>query len=121
MKDVLYILGIKCNLLIIGKFLERKYKIHMENKVFKVMDANVSLILKAPMAKSRTFKVELKLMEHKCIETTTSREELIWHYRLGYLNFKDLNVIQIYNMVTGLPMIDMQTEEYEECVQAKQH
>ena len=31
-KGVLYILGIKCNLLIIGQLLEKGYKIHMENK-----------------------------------------------------------------------------------------
>lgn len=74
-KYVLYISGIKCNLLSIGHFLERNYKIHMENKVLKVMDANGSLILKAHMAQNRTFKVELKVMEHKYLATSASREE----------------------------------------------
>lgn len=68
-KDVLYIPGIKCNLLSIGQFLEKGYKIHMENKGMRVMDAKGALVLKAPMAAKRTFKVELKVMEHRCLAT----------------------------------------------------
>lgn len=37
--DVLYIPIIKCNLLNIGQFLEKDYKIHMKNKTIHVMDA----------------------------------------------------------------------------------
>lgn len=61
-KDVLYIPGIKCNLLSIGQLLERNYTIRMENKVLRVLDQNSVLILKAPMAANRTFKIELKVM-----------------------------------------------------------
>lgn len=50
-KDMLlYISGIKCNLLKIGQLLKRNYKIHMKNKVLEVMNANGSLILKTHMA-----------------------------------------------------------------------
>lgn len=55
-KDVLYIPGIKCNLLIIGQLLEKDYKIHMENKILYIMDAIRVLVLKEPMASNRTFK-----------------------------------------------------------------
>lgn len=37
-KDVLYIPGIKCNLISIGQFFEKGYKIHMEKKGLRVMD-----------------------------------------------------------------------------------
>lgn len=56
-KDVLYIPRIKCNLLSIDQFLKRNYKIHMENRVLEIMDANGSLILKAPIAQNIIFKV----------------------------------------------------------------
>lgn len=52
----------------------------MKNKVLKVMGANGVLILNAPMAQNINFKVELKVMEHRCRATTSSREEWIWHY-----------------------------------------
>nr|XP_004516686.1 uncharacterized protein LOC101512199 [Cicer arietinum] len=86
-KDMLYIPGIKCNLLSIGQLLERNYMIRMENKVLRVLDQNGVLILKAPMAANRTFKIELEIMEHRCLATATSRDEWLWHYRLGHLNF----------------------------------
>lgn len=120
-KNVMYIQGIKCNIISIGQSFERNYKIRMENRVLKDMDANGSLIRKAHMAQNRTFKVELKVIEHRCLATAASREEWIWHYKLGHLNFKDINVTQKYNMVTGQPLIDMPTEICEECVQDMQH
>ncbi|XP_050915066.1 uncharacterized protein LOC127130025 [Lathyrus oleraceus] len=89
-KDVLYIPGIKYNLLSIGQLLERGYKIRLEDKILRVLDSNGVLILKALMAANRTFKVELKVMEHRCLATATSRDEWLWHYRLGHLNFRDL-------------------------------
>ncbi|XP_050890542.1 uncharacterized protein LOC127095947 [Lathyrus oleraceus] len=71
-KDVLYILKIKCNILSIVQLLEKGYNIHMENKVLRVMDTNKYLIPKVPMAPNRIFKVELKVMEHRCLATPTS-------------------------------------------------
>lgn len=84
--DVLYTPGIKFNILCIDQLLEKDYKIHMENSALCVMDGKRVLVLKAPMDPNRTFKVELKVMEHKFIYTIASIEEWIWHYRLGYLS-----------------------------------
>lgn len=99
-KDVLYIPGIKYNLLINGKLLEKDYTIHMEHKILHVLD-------QAHMATNRTFNIELKVMEHRCIATATSREEWLWHYHLGHLNFRDLDALHRNGMVTGLPRINV--------------
>ncbi|PNX61529.1 retrovirus-related Pol polyprotein from transposon TNT 1-94 [Trifolium pratense] len=53
--------------------------------------------------------------------TASSREEWRWHYRMGHLNFKDLNLLQKSKMVTGLPNLQVPEEICEECVQSKQH
>jgi hypothetical protein len=75
--NVLYILGMKCNLLSIGQFLEKDFKIVMEKKLLNVFDTKGNLLLKAPMSKNKTFKVELKVLNHKCLMTASSREEWI--------------------------------------------
>lgn len=72
-KYVLYISGIKCNLLSIGLFLEKVYKIQMGNKVLQALNANKVLILKAPMVANTTFKVELQFMKHRCLARAVSR------------------------------------------------
>ena len=71
-KYVFYILEIKCNLLSIDPLLDKGYKIHMEGKVLRVMDANIILVFKAPMVTNRTFKIKLKVIEHSCLATTAS-------------------------------------------------
>ncbi|XP_058753772.1 uncharacterized protein LOC131626957 [Vicia villosa] len=77
-KDMLYTPAIKCNLLSIGQLLEKGYKIRLEDKILRVVDASRVLILKAPMASNMTFKVELKVLEHRWLATAASREDLIY-------------------------------------------
>ncbi|XP_058732918.1 uncharacterized protein LOC131604499 [Vicia villosa] len=86
-KDVLFIPGIKCNLLSIGELLKKNYTIRIENKSLRVLDQNGVLVLKEPMDAYRTFKIALKVMEHRCLDISASREECLWNYRLGNLNF----------------------------------
>src|SRR3954463_9149709 len=119
--NVLYIPGMKSNLLSIGQLVEKNYKVSIEDKMMRVVYASGRLILKAPMSQNRTFKIELNMMEHECLATAASRDEWIWHYRLGHLNFNDIRELKRRNMVSGLPEIDIPREVCEECVQAKQH
>lgn len=112
-KDVLYISKIKCNVLSIVKLLEKDYNIHMKNKALHVMDVNKVLVLKAHMDSNITSKDEWKVMEHKCLNISSCREEWIWYYRLGHLNFRDLNALQRNKMVMGLPLINIATKIYE--------
>jgi transposase InsO family protein len=119
--NVLYIPGMKCNLLSIGQLLEKNYKIVMENRLLNVFDIKGNLLMKAQMSKNRTFKIELNVLNHRCLMTASSREEWLWHYRMGHLNFRDLTSMQKRNMVTGLPKIQMPEEICEECVMSKQH
>ncbi|GAU24164.1 hypothetical protein TSUD_83990 [Trifolium subterraneum] len=90
--NVLYLPGIKCNLLSIGQLLEKDYKIVMEHKLLNVFDTNGNLLLKAPMSKNRTFQIELN----------------------------DLTLMQKKNYVTGLPAMNAPDEICEECVHSKQ-
>ena len=78
-KYMLYIPRIKCNLLSIGQLLEKNYIILIENKILRILDRNRVLILRALIAANRTFEIELKVMEHKFLATTSSRDEWLWH------------------------------------------
>lgn len=43
--------------------------------MLKVVDANGNLIIKAPMAQNIAFKVEMKVMEHRCLAMVANKEE----------------------------------------------
>ena len=88
--NVLYIRGMKSNLLSIRQLVENNYKVSIKDKMMRVVDANRRIILKAPMSQNKTFKIEFNMMEHKCLVTASSMDEWIWHHRLYHLNFKDI-------------------------------
>jgi hypothetical protein len=116
-----YIPGMKINLISVVQWLEKDYTVIKEEKVMKIYDSNGKLILKVQMSNNRTFKIELDIMEHRCLATSEKRGEWLWHYRLGHLNCRDLSLMEKYRMVSGLPSIKLPSEVCEECVQAKQH
>ncbi|GJZ66876.1 retrovirus-related pol polyprotein from transposon TNT 1-94 [Tanacetum coccineum] len=41
--------------------------------------------------------------EHTALKATTANEALLWHMRLGHLNFQSINLLHQKNMVEGLP------------------
>lgn len=98
--NVLYILDMKSNLLSIGKLIKKNYKILIEDKMMRVLDLGGKLILKEPMSHNKTFKIKLDVMEHKCLTNGASRDERLWHYRLGHLNFRDINNLKRKNMIS---------------------
>lgn len=119
--DVLYVPGMKSNLLSLGQLLEKGYRMIMEDKMLKVIDSNQKLIIKAPLTKNRIFKIEVQVMEHSCLAAAVSRDEWTWHYRFGHLNFRDLYELKRQGMVSGMPQISIPAEMCEDCVEAKQH
>lgn len=71
--NVLYILGMKNNLLSIRQLIEKNYKVLIKYKMMRILDSGGRLILKAPMSQNITFKVELNVMEHKCLSTAANK------------------------------------------------
>jgi len=55
-KDVLYVPGIKCNLLSVGKRMEKEFSITMKNEVFKLFDEENKLVIRSPLSKNKTSK-----------------------------------------------------------------
>lgn len=97
--NVLYIPSMKINMLSKGQLVERNYKVLNEDRMMRVIALRKRLILKAPISHNRTFRVELDVLERKCLATTSSRDEWLWHYILSHLNFNDISNLKRKNMV----------------------
>lgn len=102
---MLYIPGMKSNMLSISKLVERNYKLLVEDRIMRVIHLSKRLILKALMSQNKTFRIELDMLEYKFLETAASKDECLWYYRLGHLNFNDYSSLKRKNMVSGLPEI----------------
>ncbi|XP_019465092.1 PREDICTED: uncharacterized protein LOC109363293 [Lupinus angustifolius] len=98
--SVLYVPRMKSNLLSLGQLLEKGYKMRLEEKMLKVFNKKGVLILKAPLAQNRTFKIGIQLADQECLESIAD-EKWIWHQRFGHLNFKSLEHLKKKSEVFG--------------------
>lgn len=119
--NILYIPGVKKNLISTGQLIENNYMVAMEDKMMKVYYLGGILILKELVSQNRTFKTKLDMMEHKGLATMASRDYWLWHYRLFHLNFRDIKNLEKKIMVSSLTEIQIPSEVCEKCVQAKKH
>ncbi|CAJ2653926.1 unnamed protein product [Trifolium pratense] len=119
--DVLYVPSMKHNLLSLGQLLEKGFNYSTKDHSIEVFDPKNKLILKAPLSKNRTFRVNLQASAFQCFSSLiTEDEKWLWHYRYGHLNFKSLNHLCNKKMVVGLPLIHTPEKLCEGCFVSKQ-
>ena len=89
--DVLYVPCMTSNLISVGQLLAKDFKMKLERNQMKVYRTDERLIMKAPLAENKMFKVELNTSDHKCFASTTEEDKnWLWHHRYGHLNFRSL-------------------------------
>lgn len=90
--SVLFVPAMKCNLLSVGKLVERGYTIIMgNNDRVELFDSHKKLILTSKISKNRTLQVNLEAIEsQQCFTTVKEEESWLCHLRFGHLNLRDL-------------------------------
>ncbi|XP_004488901.1 uncharacterized protein [Cicer arietinum] len=91
--DVWYVPNMKNNLLSLGQLLEKGYSMNMENGQMKMFESSKRLVLKTPLSKNITFKMEIQISENQCLATEVRSEDWLWHQRFGHLNFRSLQML----------------------------
>lgn len=107
-KDVLYVLGMKFNLLSVRQLVKKVFSVVMKNGALELLDIKNNLILKSPLSKNRTFKIKTCSTEIQCLKTVIdNKDSWLWHLRFVYLNFRSLNQMITQEMVNGIPSLVM--------------
>jgi hypothetical protein len=110
-----------CNLLNIGQLIKKRFSVIIKNEKFELYDPAGILVMRAPLAKNRTFKTLINTTEVECMKAVTEdKENWLWHLRFGHLNFKYLNQLVSKGMVSGLPKIQVPNEICDGCLVGKQ-
>ena len=103
MHSVLYVPSMKNNLLSLEQLLEKGFTMEMQGNHIEIFDDKQRLVLKAPLSRNRTFKVNLSIAAIQCLSTVNTEEDnWLWHYRYGHLNFKSLHQLSNRQMVLGM-------------------
>ncbi|GKB18715.1 putative ribonuclease H-like domain-containing protein [Tanacetum coccineum] len=92
---------------------------------FKLPDEN-QILRKIPR-KDNMYSFDMKNIVSKesltcLVAKATSDESMLWHRRLGHINFKNINKLVKHNLVRGLPTKRFENNQtYVACLKGKQH
>ncbi|XP_058726405.1 uncharacterized protein LOC131597746 [Vicia villosa] len=87
-KDILYVPGIKCNLLSVGQLVEKGFSVVMKDGVLKLFNTQNNLVLKSLLSKNWMFKTMISSTEVQCLKIVVDhKDSWLWNLWFGHLNF----------------------------------
>ena len=86
-RDVYYVPNLKSNILSMGQLMEKGYSVLMKDRVLYLKDKSDRLIARVEMKKNRMYKLDLKIVQERCLKLDVKDEAMMWHFRCGHLHF----------------------------------
>ncbi|CAL2251278.1 unnamed protein product [Prunus armeniaca] len=122
-REVMYLPGLKENLLSVGQMDEHGYCLVFGDGMCKVFESSSmnSLIIKVQMMKNRCYPLSFLAENQLLMKASITHSTWIWHKRLGHLHFRGLKQLRDKDMVHGLPQLEEQNVVCEGCQFGKQH
>nr|KYP37038.1 Retrovirus-related Pol polyprotein from transposon TNT 1-94 [Cajanus cajan] len=89
-RNVYYVPELKSNILSMGQMMEKGNSVLMKDRVLYLKDKHDRLIAQVEMKKNRMYKLELNIIQNKCLKLDVKDEAMMRHSRFGHLNFGGL-------------------------------
>ncbi|GJV74240.1 putative ribonuclease H-like domain-containing protein [Tanacetum coccineum] len=124
-EDVYFVKELQFNLFSVSQMCDINNGCFVLSPDFKLADEN-QVLLKVPR-KNNMYSVDMKNIVPKesltCLAAkTTPDESMLWHKKLGHVNFKTINKLVKENIVRGLPTKHFENDQtYVACLKGKQH
>ncbi|GJT87871.1 putative ribonuclease H-like domain-containing protein [Tanacetum coccineum] len=131
-EDVHYVDELKFNLFSVSQMCDKKnYVLFTDTEClvlspnFKLPDEN-QILLRIPR-EDNMYSFDMKNIVPKesltcLVAKATSDESMLWHRRLGHINFKNINKLVKENLVRGLPLKRFENDQTcVACLKGKQH
>ncbi|GKB45780.1 putative ribonuclease H-like domain-containing protein, partial [Tanacetum coccineum] len=131
-EDVYFVNGLNFNLFSVSQMCDKKNYVLFTDIECLVLSHNFKLpdesqiLLKIPR-KDNMYSCDMKNIVYKesltyLVAMATSDESMLWHKRLGHINFKNINKLVKDNLVRGLPIKHFENDQtYVACLKGKQH
>nr|KYP54002.1 hypothetical protein KK1_000168 [Cajanus cajan] len=81
---------LKNNILSMGQMMEKGNSVLMKDRVLYLKDKYDRLIARVEMKKNQMYKLDLNIIQNKCLKLDVKDEAMMWHFRFGHLNFGGL-------------------------------
>ncbi|XP_062103129.1 uncharacterized protein LOC133814150 [Humulus lupulus] len=116
-KDVLYVKGLKANLLSISQLCDDHYTVNFSKSTCLVKSTDGCSVLSGTRSNDNCYMLD---NTEVCSRVTLDKSDL-WHYRLGHLNYRDLRKLVKLKAVRGVPDFKVSRERVcGPCQQGKQ-
>jgi len=69
-RDVYYVPDLKSNILSMGQLMEKGYSVMIKDRVLYLKDKSDRLIARVEMKKNKTYKLDLKIVQERCLKLT---------------------------------------------------
>ncbi|GJT40611.1 ribonuclease H-like domain-containing protein [Tanacetum coccineum] len=131
-EDVYFVNELKFNLFSVSQMCDKKNYVLFTDTECLVLSPNFKLpnesqiLLKIPR-KDNMYNFDMKNIVPKesltcLVAKATSDESMLWHRRLGHINFKNINKLVKDNLVRGLPTKHFENDQTcVACLKGKQH
>ncbi|GKA55092.1 retrotransposon protein, putative, ty1-copia subclass [Tanacetum coccineum] len=131
-EDVYFVNELKFNLFSVSQMCDKKNYVLFTDTECLVLSPNFKLpdetqiLLKIPR-KDDMYSFDMKNIVPKesltcLVAKATSDESMLWHKRLGHINFKNINKLVKDNLVRGLPIKHFENDQTcVACLKGKQH
>ncbi|XP_058189179.1 uncharacterized protein LOC131306771 [Rhododendron vialii] len=101
--NVLYVEGLKANLLSIGQFCDNMHEVNFSKNNCSIVDASGLCVVKGVRSSNNCYCVEIA-GSNVCHRVLLDDVE-IWHQRIGHVNFPELHRITKNEIVRGVPKL----------------
>ncbi|GJS23022.1 ribonuclease H-like domain-containing protein [Tanacetum coccineum] len=131
-QDVYFVKELQFNLFSVSQMCDKKNCVLFTDTAcfvlspdFKLQDES-QILLKIPR-KNNIYSVDMKNIVPKesltcLVSKATLDEPMLWHMRLGHVNFKTINILVNDNLVRGLPLKHFENDQTcVACLKGKQH
>ncbi|GKE90198.1 ribonuclease H-like domain-containing protein, partial [Tanacetum coccineum] len=131
-EDVYFVKELQFNLFSILQMCDKKNSVLFTNTACFVLSSDFKLtdesqVLLKVLRKNNMYSVDMKNIVPKesfacLVANATLDESMLWHRRLGHVNFKTINKLVKENLVRGLPIKHFENNQtYVACLKGKQH
>ncbi|GJR36120.1 putative ribonuclease H-like domain-containing protein [Tanacetum coccineum] len=131
-EDVYFVKELKFNLFSVSQMCDKKNNVLFTDTICLVLSPNFKLpdesqiLLRVPR-KNNMYNVDMKNIVLKesltyLVAKATLDESMLWHRRLGHINFKNINKLVKDNLVRCLPSKHFENDQtFVACLKSKQH
>lgn len=118
--DVYYIPDLRSNIISLGQATEAGCEVKMKGEGLVLYDRDGKLLVRARRSKNRLYKVLMEAENTRCLQLITSNDSAKWHARLGHVGLETMKTMVKKELVTGMPIFNVEKEICSSCLLGKQ-